>query len=1042
MSETVIIESNRLIAYKQELNALIHSKENTANLNLPNNKWSTRLESGVSVEVGDTIQVEAAMVNTRGSPEETIEFSGKAALVSATDRQDNKVRIKFQSYITNRRQFNCNLPLYKSKIQLLNPQSGDYGCLTFLTFVNFQSNYPYRGIEGMYPNTANPVKWTIVTGASENPTAPAGVFSDPPIPLEQTSTERLYQGKAEFDGYDDTMTNGDTTPWDYTYNTVDLEVETGFNTPSKIGETLTAQLHQRQGVPLQWTEENVQATSVQLTSDGKFLVTKNACVTDNCYRTVPTSTGDIFIQRSKNQWNAAIYGEKASQDDPDASNTEGEFYLEEQGRSVFYNNLLCGNPEEYSNVWGWLMGRKNSISGNPTGGIGSLPIGGYESKGFYTGLAPYTDNSGGIGRYGLQCVLLDRLNYKTIAGDYTYSLTASTTATNTNMSYLWINEINQLITTNIIYNQPNVSNLARNWSANEIPMSSFNPLKTNSNLKWFQNLYFGRANDETSSGTRDTKINLTMPFEMLIPSQTDPTRNQHESYKLIAGQRTLVRRYGEAAWNSRNELRFYSRYDPSFNQTNDGHMTFSFPIDSLFKLTNSKGQYYPQTHSSALNIAIIPVFYTEQYMTDNNAESLRDIPFCAFICLDQIIPEFNVNFIQLPCPLEGEFFGRSPACYDNKLAKIVSTQKTTVVQATGSTPVTPFGTYPEGNNATNTSTYQYMPYIMIGADNPTIEFDDTYGRFTVSDFHTAARTGNGVFQNVQADNNDQAAQTIMLVNSRESAICGIDRSTGDEMEYVRVIQDNSTNSVISAQSGIAIDSIYLFDKLDRVDLVNKLDPSKPLLYQNTLFDKLGFLVEQLIPYVGQRQSQFNRGTYNKFLGTDSDMDYKYNTMVKPFTTNAYISGADQLSMVQNSSRYQMNNIGACFPDMPVFINAVSDSLVATNLPQKLDYSYLIINSNIVQNPQFFGGASGQQQIPAVAYVSRNYSTGDFFFGQPTSWAYTVDKPYIITNFETNITLPNGLPAPIENNSSIIYRITRAKALPPPLSAFEPPPKKK
>ena len=160
-------------------------------------------------------------------------------------------------------------------------------------------------------------------------------------------------------------------------------------------------------------------------------------------------------------------------------------------------------------------------------------------------------------------------------------------------------------------------------------------------------------------------------------------------------------------------------------------------------------------------------------------------------------------------------------------------------------------------------------------------------------------------------------------------------------------------------------------------------------------------------------------------------------MVKPFTTNAYISGADQLSMVENVKNQEMANLGGNAPNQSIFINATSDSLVAVDLPAKLDYSYLIVYSNIVQNTQFYGGGNGQQKIPAMAYVSRNYSTGDFFFGQESSWTYVADKEYILTEFDTNITLPNGLPAPIENNSSIIYKITKPKILPPPLEAFAP-----
>ena len=68
--------------------------------------------------------------------------------------------------------------------------------------------------------------------------------------------------------------------------------------------------------------------------------------------------------------------------------------------------------------------------------------------------------------------------------------------------------------------------------------------------------------------------------------------------------------------------------------------------------------------------------------------------------------------------------------------------------------------------------------------------------------------------------------------------------------------------------------------------------------------------------------------------------------------------------------------------------------------------------------------------------------GISFFSSESSWAYVCDKEYILTEFDVNLTLPNGLPAPIEDNSSIIYKITKPKALPPPLSAFQPPPKKK
>jgi hypothetical protein len=63
-------------------------------------------------------------------------------------------------------------------------------------------------------------------------------------------------------------------------------------------------------------------------------------------------------------------------------------------------------------------------------------------------------------------------------------------------------------------------------------------------------------------------------------------------------------------------------------------------------------------------------------------------------------------------------------------------------------------------------------------------------------------------------------------------------------------------------------------------------------------------------------------------------------------------------------------------------------------------------------------------VPAMAYLSRNYSTGDYFYTFSTGWTYTIDNPYVLTDFSTEIMLPDGSPAPINKDSSVIYKITK------------------
>ena len=235
---------------------------------------------------------------------------------------------------------------------------------------------------------------------------------------------------------------------------------------------------------------------------------------------------------------------------------------------------------------------------------------------------------------------------------------------------------------------------------------------------------------------------------------------------------------------------------------------------------------------------------------------------------------------------------------------------------------------------------------------------------------------------------------------------------------------------ISSQSGIGLIEILAIRKARSDALTDTiLNVDSKLDYKGTLFDKLGFDIEQLHPPINFAENhQFNRSNYNKFVGRDKSLLQKQENMVYPFTTNAYISGSEQIGMVKNVKGSEMVNLGATNTFQAVFTNAESDELVARQLPKKLDFSYLVVYSNIIPNTNYYSAQS--VKVPAMAYVTRSIATGDFFFSSDNP-TYIVDKPYIITNFETRIVLPNGADAEIEDNSTIIYKIVKQKTLPAP-----------
>ena len=607
--------------------------------------------------------------------------------------------------------------------------------------------------------------------------------------------------------------------------------------------------------------------------------------------------------------------------------------------------------------------------------------------------------------------LLDQLDFNDTTETYTYPTSRLTTA-QVFMDYLDINE-NELITTNALYNINCLNILTKTLQSVAEPTNTITPstqMTQQAKYDGYNSFFkFGRSDDLNSLGANNTKIHLPCPFVI----KTNPV-SVPKSYQTIGSGKCYVGFADNGRYDASHGVFVKTFYNEKLNQTDPQRINLTLPSQTKFSLRNTKGQYGDQSLSRDLNVAIIPVFYKEVELVGK--ENLRDVPFCAFVNIARIRYD-GPNPVKIPAPIIGEFFGLSPSCYDNLLSKVVSTQKNLAVGATE---------YPD-YTVENTQPYSYSSYCMIGADNPNLSFDENSSRMALSDFHTGVRAGNGVFQEPLATANDQAAIVSMCVNSRDSAICGTSALNG-EAPYANIVQSTVPFPVISSQSGIALSNIYL---TGTDGIYKAIDTNTPQQYTDTMFDKLGFTCEQLLPFAGGLQTQFNRSNYNRYIGNNVLLTDKESNMVKPFTTNAYISGADQISIVKNASQQQMENLGATAMNNATYINAESDKLIATNLASKLDYPYLVVYSDIVRNTKFFGGKSGQQKVPAMAYLSRNYSTGDYFYTFSTGWTYTVDNPYVLTDFTTSINLPDGTPAPINKDSSVIYKITKPMNLETP-----------
>lgn len=602
---------------------------------------------------------------------------------------------------------------------------------------------------------------------------------------------------------------------------------------------------------------------------------------------------------------------------------------------------------------------------------------------------------------------------------------------------------------------------------------------------------------------------------------------------------------------------YYQEFSPDAPQATD--IVENYPNVSVIHNPNQAGDAYPGTPDFAEitdpeeRAAKKKIFYNTPFLALIMTEGVSDVD----VNKDPLTKFF------LP-PMIGENFGISHAFSDGEYAKVVTTQRAnpkpynTITSELAQTN-TQFGNFTSRHNPLYYNLYDYVPYCLIGAEDPNVQFGGDSGRFEISSLHTPLYVSNGSWNDIAKEGDTasaQAGEKIASLNNKLAWIStiswqtnfrGVTISNGalsggtgrDADGYIigentmphqskysdaadpkfqvayygypvipwgELQQDSNEHKVITSQSGIGIVALYVpysnqnipdylrdvNNKAQHPLLHERMSAWYPNTFNDTLFHKMGFEIEQLIPFVYNNQSNgFNRSNYNKFIGCDGQNLYdKQNNMVSPLTTNGYISGPINIEG-QNRNWFGFDTIYEMARTMPsteelgwgtfpefigilddrgdsssvlrkilpagqIFdmysmgglnymtgtqVTIESDVLVASKQPKKFDYSYLVVYSDIIEQNSNFIGSNKILPLPAVGYLNRNYSSSDFFYSFQSDFKYVADRAHVINNFNVEIRLPNGKSANLEDNSSVIFKII--KQIPAPLQLQPPkPPTKK
>jgi hypothetical protein len=325
----------------------------------------------------------------------------------------------------------------------------------------------------------------------------------------------------------------------------------------------------------------------------------------------------------------------------------------------------------------------------------------------------------------------------------------------------------------------------------------------------------------------------------------------------------------------------------------------------------------------------------------------------------------------------------------------------------------------------------------LGSAEPKLTYDTTKDRFGFTDFYTPEYLGNegGAGDDSQDNPVRDGKAKVYKINKRllrQNFAPGMGPYIVTEGQYVYKI-DGTTQikenfdipnwniypmSIIDSHSGIAIESFGISEKK----------------WERSLMGILGFGYDTLQAPISasntmqQRVNTFNQSKLNKVttqgeIKVGDTLIFNQNIygaiMYKP---NVFSSGGLLNASVPGSKMYTWNS--------PITLDTVSITLTGDSVPKSMLNPFFSIRSDLIDDTSaYFGSVDSGQNLPVMGIVLKNYNSGDYVYGEESSVQFTVTKPKVVTSITTSITDPDGSYSRVDDSSAVVYKIQKNKSYP-------------
>ena len=300
--------------------------------------------------------------------------------------------------------------------------------------------------------------------------------------------------------------------------------------------------------------------------------------------------------------------------------------------------------------------------------------------------------------------------------------------------------------------------------------------------------------------------------------------------------------------------------------------------------------------------------------------------------------------------------------------------------------------------------------LNVGAPNINMLFDATRGRFAFSNMSWAHYTESTLNAGGTAIETAGGEQVITANFYNENF--GAQGSAGDNIR--------KSQGFIYAQSGIGIVDVSVKNlttgEYEKIDYEVPVDVEKK--FNNSLFARLGFEYYKFVNKNGIPYAIYTERYHNNPIPQDNPTLFPY-----PLTNNAQFDTALSISFDNgigsvNAPQFSLQTERG---QPNISITAESANTYATNLPQKLEYPYWLIQSDIIEGIRFNSENNGSEDN-IMALCNRAYLAGDFAFSFAPDYKFTATKDYVITGIKTRILNPDLTPAEVNDKTSVIYKI--------------------